>query len=248
MPNERLRAALLERGLTIATLAESIDVDPKTVERWITKDRTPYRRHRYAVASRLGLDESYLWPEALSEEQVAAASGSEVITIYPHRWAVPRDAWGRLFATAKEEIGVLVYSGLFLAEDNGALNILADKARAGVRVRIILGDPESSQVATRGADEGIDEAMAAKIRNVIVLYRPLRAVEGVEFRLHGTTLYNSMYRADDQLFVNTHVYGIPASNAPFWHLRRVAGGDIVNTYLQSFERVWEAAKPLPPGD
>lgn len=248
MANERLRAALLERGMTIAALAESIEVDPKTVERWITKDRTPYRRHRYAVASQLGLDESYLWPEALSEEQVTAASGSEVITIYPHRWAVPRDAWGRLFSTAEEEIGVLVYSGLFLAEDNGALNILADRARAGVRVRVLLGDPDSPQVAQRGADEGIDAAMAAKIRNVIVLYRSLRAIEGVEFRLHRTVLYNSIFRADDQLFVNTHVYGVPASNAPFWHLRRVAGGDIVNTYLQSFERVWEGAKPLQPGD
>ncbi|MFC9973211.1 XRE family transcriptional regulator [Spirillospora sp. NPDC127200] len=248
MANERLRAALLERGLTIAALAEAIDVDPKTVERWITKDRTPYRRHRYAVASKLGMDETYLWPQALSEEQVTSVAASEIVTIYPHRWAVPRDAWGRLFATAKEEIGILVYSGMFLAEDSGALATLADKARAGVRVRVLLGDPESDQVAERGADEGIDEAMAAKIRNVMVLYRPLRAVEGVEFRLHSTVLYNSIYRADDQVFVNTHVYGVPASNAPFWHLRRIAGGDIVNTYLQSFEKVWEGAKPLPPGD
>lgn len=246
MPNERLRAALLERGMTIAALAETLDVDPKTVERWITQDRTPYRRHRYAVASRLGLDETYLWPEALSKEQVVSASNSEIIRIYPHRWSVPRDAWGRLFSEARDEIGVLVYSGLFLAEDNGAQRILADKARAGVRVRILLGDPDSPQVAERGADEGIDDAMAAKIRSVLVLYRPLRAIEGVEFRLHSTVLYNSIYRGDDQLFINTHVYGIPASNAPFWHLRKVPGGDIVTTYQESFERVWVGAKPLEP--
>ncbi len=35
MPNERLRAALLERGLTPAALGEEIGVDQKTVERWI---------------------------------------------------------------------------------------------------------------------------------------------------------------------------------------------------------------------
>ena len=244
MPNERLRAALLERGVTPGALAERLGVDEKTVERWITQGRTPYRRHRYAVAARLELDETYLWPDALSREQVASASESEIVTIYPHRWAVPRDAWGRLFATAEREIGVLVYSGLFLAEDSGVVQRFADKARAGVRVRILLGDPDSGQVTDRGADEGIDEAMAAKVRNVLVLYRPLYDVEGVEIRLHRTVLYNSIYRADDQLLVNTHVYGVAASNAPVLHLRKVAGGDMVHTYLDSFERVWDAAAPL----
>src|SRR5918992_4877988 len=245
MPNERLRAALLERGMTIAALAEVIDVDQKTVERWITKGRTPYRRHRYAVASHLGLDETYLWPDALPDDQVTSASGSEIVTIYPHRWSVPRDAWGHLFAKAEREIGVLVYAGLFLSEDTGVQRTFAEKARAGVRVRILLGDPASPQVSERGADEGIDDAMAAKIRNALAMYRPLSGVENIEFRLHCTVLYNSIYRADDQLLVNTHIYGVPASHAPVWHLRKVAGGDIVNTYLESFERVWDGAIPLP---
>lgn len=187
---------------------------PKTVERWITKNRTPYRRHRYAVASHLGVDETYLWPDALSNEQVTAASTSELVTLYPHRTSVPRDAWGRLFASAEREIGVLVYSGLFLSEDGGIQRIFADKAKAGVRVRILLGDPDSPQVAERGSDEGVDEAMAAKIRNALVLYKNLRKQDGVEFRLHRTVLYNSIYRADDQLLVNTHVYGVTAAHAP----------------------------------
>lgn len=112
-------------------------------------------------------------------------------------------------------------------------------------MRILLGDPDSPQVAERGTDEGVDEAMAAKIRNVFVLYRSLYGLEGVEFRLHRTVLYNSIYRADSQLLVNTHVYGVTAAHAPVLHLRRVAGGDIVTTYLESFERVWDTATPLP---
>ncbi len=244
MANERLRAALLERGTSVAELAAAVQVDPKTVERWITRGRMPYRKHRYAVASFLGVDESYLWPDALSPEQVASASHSEIVTVYPHRWAVPRDAWGRLFAEATREIGVLVYSGLFLAEDAGMVRLFADKARAGARVRILLGDPDSPQVAQRGEDEGIDEGMAAKIRSVFVLYRPVRELDGVEIRLHRTVLYNSIYRGDDQLLVNTHIYGTPAANAPVLHLRRVPGADMVSTYLDSFERVWDEATPL----
>jgi transcriptional regulator with XRE-family HTH domain len=244
MPNERLRAALLERGLTPTALGEEIGVDQKTVERWMS-GRTPYRRHRYAVASRLQLDEAYLWPGALSREQVAAASDSEVLAIYGHRSDVPRDTWERLFASAEREIGVLVYAGLFLAEDAAAKKVLAERARAGVRVRMLLGDPESEPVAERGADEGVDDAMAAKIRNALVLYRALRGTEGVEFRFHRTILYNSIFVADDQLLVNTHVYGLTAALAPVWHLRKVAGGEIAKTYLDSFERVWDTAVPLP---
>jgi len=245
MPNERLRAALLERGMTPATLADAIKVDPKTVERWITIGRQPYRKHRYAVAALLGVDESFLWPEALSPAQVAAASESEILAVYPHRWAVPRDAWRRLFESADREIGVLVYSGLFLADDAGMLRLFVRKASSGTRVRILLGDPDSPDVQERGTDEGIDEAMAARIRNAIVLYRPLKATEGIGIRLHGTPLYNSIYRADEQLLVNTHIYGTPAANAPVLHLRKVAGGDMVTTYLESFDRVWNAAAPLP---
>ncbi|MFZ0044715.1 MAG: helix-turn-helix transcriptional regulator, partial [Streptosporangiaceae bacterium] len=124
MPNERLRATLLERGLTPMALGDELGVDHKTVERWIS-GRLPYRRHRYAVASRLGVDEAYLWPGALSREQVAAASDSEVLAIYPHRSDVPHDAWAQLFKTAEHDIGVLVYSGLFLAEDSAAKKVLA---------------------------------------------------------------------------------------------------------------------------
>lgn len=243
MANERLRTALLQRGVTPTELANAAGVDPKTVERWIS-GRIPYRRHRYLVATHLGADETYLWPDALAPTQAADASESEILTVYPHRWAVPRDAWGHLFDSAEHEIGILVYAGLFLADDTGMRELLAGKAAEGVSLRVLLGDPDGPEIGARGADEGINEAMAAKIHNVLVLYQPLRGIDGVQFRLHSTVLYNSIYRADDELLVNPHVYGAPASQAPVMHLRRVAGGSMVRTYLDSFERVWSHARPL----
>jgi transcriptional regulator with XRE-family HTH domain len=243
MANERLRAALLQRGVTPSDLADAVGVDPKTIERWIA-GRVPYRRHRYQVSSRLGVDEAYLWPGALAAEQVASASESEILFLYPHRWAVPRDVWGRLFDSAEEDIAILVYSGFFIADDPGLLALFRAKAAQGVHVRILLGDPASPEVAERGVHEGIDDALASKIRNVMVLYRPLRNVEGVEIRQHSTLLYNSIYRADGELLVNSHVYGAPASQAPVMHLRQVAGGTMVATYLESFERVWSESRPL----
>src|SRR5215471_20597326 len=137
MPNERLRALLLERGETPDKLAEAVQVDPKTVERWVTKGRIPYRAHRYAVAAFFGVDESYIWPDALGRDQVTAVSESEIVAVYPHRSEVPRDVWEHLFAQAEREIGVLVYSGLFLSEDARAQRIIKAKAGSGVRVRIL---------------------------------------------------------------------------------------------------------------
>ncbi|GAA4618444.1 hypothetical protein GCM10023195_82910 [Actinoallomurus liliacearum] len=86
--------------------------------------------------------------------------------------------------------------------------------------------------------------MAAKIRNSIVLYQPLRDIDGVEIRLHRTVLYASLYRADDDLLVNPHAFGITASNAPVLHIRHVEHDDVASIYVDSFERVWRSAQPL----
>jgi hypothetical protein len=66
-------------------------------------------------------------------------------------------------------------------------------------------------------------------------------VPGVEIRTHGTTLYNSLYRADEQMLVNAHVWGMNAYGAPVWHLRRVSDGGMFDTYSRSFEAAWATA-------
>lgn len=246
MSNERLRAVLLEQGMTPEDLSKKIGVDKKTVERWVNEEgRKPYRRHMYKIAAAVGVDENYLWPGALSRKQVAEASASEVVAVYSHRAEVPRSVWERLFIEAEQEIGILAYAGLFLADDTAIQKLLADKAKAGVRIRILLGDPDSPEVARRGREEGVEPAMAAEVRRALLDYRQLRRMDGVELRLHRTTLYNSIYRADGQLLVNTHIYGIRAPQAPVWHLRKVAGAEIVSMYLDSFDQVWETATPAP---
>jgi transcriptional regulator with XRE-family HTH domain len=244
VPNERLRAAIVEQGLTHHALADELGVNVKSVERWVAGDIVPFPRNRHRLATRLGRDESYLWPDTLTRDRAAALAESELVRVYPHRADVPADDWRQLFEAGDVEIGILVYAGLFLAEDSGLQRILRKKAKAGARVRILLGDPDDARVAERGEEEGIGDAIAAKIRNVQVLYRSLMAAPGIEFRLHRTVLYNSIYRADDRLFVNTHIYGLPAAQAPLWHLRKIPGGELAGHYLESFERVWDDATPM----
>ncbi|MGW6263053.1 hypothetical protein [Streptomyces sp. NPDC055085] len=112
------------------------------------------------------------------------------------------------------------------------------KAASGVRARILLGDPDSPEIARRGEEEEIGEGVAYKVREVMKLYRPLYGMDGIDFRLHRSTLHNSLYRADDEWLVNTQVYGVSAPYTPVLHLRKVAGAQLASTYAQSFEKVW----------
>jgi transcriptional regulator with XRE-family HTH domain len=240
--NEPLRRALLRARLREDDVAARLGVDPKTVRRWLN-GRVPYGNNRTALANLVGADEAELWPDA-GGPLTARTRPEELGAVYPHRWSVPREVWTRFFESAECEIGILAHSALFLAEDAGILGILSDKGRVGIAVKIALGDPDSLQAIERGKEESIGDATPARIRNALRLYRPLLAVENVEIRLHRSVLYNSIYRADGQLFVNQHAYGIPDAQAPVFCFHESERGDMIAAYIVSFESVWAAAEPI----
>lgn len=238
--NQPLRNAMMAAGLQQLDLASRLAVDPKTVERWVA-GRVPHPANRSAIAELLNCSEHELWPQS-STPGGLGRRGEEVRRVYPHRWAVPREVWVRHFERAEQEISILVYSGLFLVEDAGMVALLGDKALSGVRVRILLGNPDAAQVIQRGNDEGVGDSVANRIRNALALLRPLAGIEGAQLKLHRAILYNSLFRSDDELLVNSHIYGIAAPSAPVLHLWRTEDGSMVQTYLESFERVWDSAR------
>ena len=240
--NELLRRVMLQASLREDDLAARLGVDPKTVRRWLN-GRVPYPHNRAAIADLLGVGEADLWPGA-GGTLTARVRPDELGAVYPHRRAIPREVWTRFFASAEREIGILAYSALFLAEDTGILRIFADKGRAGVIIRIALEDPDGRCAAERGNQEGIGDATLANIRSALSLYRSVAEPDNVEIRLHQTVLYNSIYRADDQLLINQHAYGTPAAQAPVFCLRDTDGGEMATLYSDSFERVWAYAAPF----
>jgi hypothetical protein len=234
--------------MTVQDLAEEIGVIPKTVERWITQGKVPYRRHQYATAAALKVDVTTIWEDGRTIESAADLSKAEITTVYPHRHTVPPGLWRELYGRAERNLDVLVYSGLFLSEDPLFHDLVKAKVGAGAQVRIMLGDPECAAVRQRGIDEG-HQIMDGKIRNALLHYRALmRSHPDIGFRLHDSTLYNSIYRADDEMLVNPHVYGIGAFMAPVLHLRRLPGGGMFDTYANSIEHTWENARPITDQD
>jgi transcriptional regulator with XRE-family HTH domain len=248
--NDRLRSVMLQRGYTPGKLARACDVNTKTVERWISFGRVPHRETRWTVAHELDIDEVYLWPELLEErsaEEREESIQSELVRVYPDRSSVPRDTWLQLLGSATQHIDVLVYAGTFLANVNPRIaEMLAERASAGVKVRLCWADPDSHAVDIRDREEGLRGTLAHKIRASLTYYRSLVGVPGCEVRLHGTTVYASLFRYDDTMLANPHMWGSPASANPLVHLRRIEGSTWFDGYRRSFDAVWETALPWDP--
>nr|WP_246422536.1 XRE family transcriptional regulator [Nocardiopsis mwathae] len=238
-----MRKALAASQLTETDVAAHLGVDPKTVRRWLSGQR-PYPRHRWALSELLKASEGELWPDGNPAPQPQGRSIGKGCHVYPHRWEVPEEVWRDLFESADREIGILVYCGLFLADNTGILRIFERKAKSGVNVRILLGDPDSPQVEQRGEEEGIGDALRGKVQNALVLYRPLVEVDGLEVRLHGSVLYNSIYLTEKHLLANHHIHGVSASRSPVLRISRTLLPDMAETYIQSFERIWYEARPF----
>jgi len=91
-------------------------------------------------------------------------------------------------------------------------------------IRILLGDPDCP-LALRGQEEDNGDAIAAKIRNLLLAYYwPCAKHPRIRIRLHRITLYNSIFWFDDDTLVNTRAYGVPAHFAAVLHLRHLSFG------------------------
>lgn len=196
------------------------------------------------AAEILGEDVHALWP-ALRQSRTARAVSPELVALYDHRADVPASTFINVFAAAREHIDVLVYAAVFLHEAYPRLNaLLTERAEAGCAIRITVGDAASPNVQQRGKEEKFGHGIESRCRLALMHYLPLLATPGIELRTHSTTLYNSVFRADSEMLVNAHVWGVNAYGAPVWHLRRTLDGGLFDTYTDSFNAVWTSARPV----
>jgi lambda repressor-like predicted transcriptional regulator len=239
--NGRLAAALTEAGYSTSRLAGVVDVDAKTVERWVTQGRVPHPRHRAAVAKITGVDPAMLWPDTTAVPTGAAPQ----ITVYPSRRAVPAAVWRALVAGTQHSFDLHAFAATFLPDQMDLAAELLTLADRDVTIRLLLGDPAGGAVAQRSEEEG-GSGLAGRVSLVLSYLRPALAHPRVQVRLHDSTLYASLYRFDDDLLVNTHVWGSPAAANPILHLHAERDAAVAGVYQGGFERVWETATPYLP--
>lgn len=239
MSNERLRSAITQAGHDYQSFSQVIGVDPKTVERWVSKDRLPHRTHRLKSAATLGQNDAYLWPTTYADRAAQSASRAELVEFYPNRGSVPLSVWTSLIDGARESIDILAFAGSFLHDGIPDFDQrLINRARAGVKIRLLFGDPDSEAVRLRGEEEGIGDLLAARCRLTWNYCQSLLGQRGIEMRQHGSTLYSSLFRFDDAMLVNCHTFGAPASQSPVLYVHRVVGGRTFSNQIAAIEMVW----------
>jgi transcriptional regulator with XRE-family HTH domain len=237
--NETLCRALIRARLSEEDLAAELQVDPKTVRRWL-EGRLPYPRHRWALATLLDTDEAELWPQLRARRSLP----SEIRAVYPRLDRVPHEVWLSLFGPARHDIGILAFSGLSHAGDSEVMTLVAARARLGAKVRVCLVELDASDGSEPGAGQG-GSTQLEQIRSALAADPPLPRGGGVLIRLRRGALYQSIYRADSQLLVAQHAYGAAPGRAPVLYLQSTDDGDLAAAYLESFERAWAEAWPVP---
>ncbi|QGN34503.1 hypothetical protein [Microlunatus sp. Gsoil 973] len=224
---------MLEAEVTPARLAQLVEVDSKTVQRWLTENRIPYPITRHRVARALGHEETYLWPGLLADGLggVPEAIGG----IWPTRTSISSETWHSLFDRAKRQIDILIYAGAFLVETIDLADVLRFKSECGAVIRLLVGDADCAAVKSRAEELGL--AWLPERCRTTETYLARDLGPNVCVRTHSTTLYASEFRFDDTLLINTHAYGVWASESPVLRLD-CAESPLFQFYADAFDRVW----------
>ncbi|MCX3060404.1 hypothetical protein [Streptomyces beihaiensis] len=227
--NERLRGAMIAANVTCEALAAHVGIDAKSAERWLALGRTPHARHAHAAAKLLHADPYHLWPAMAERRRSVVAPQAEVVASYTTRSTVPMELWRQVLDSASATLDLAVANLVFLAHVAGDLPaLLAEKADAGVRVRIVIPETLTGRAAQ------IADALA------VLADRP-----GIQLATHSG-LVADVLRADDDLLVSTPVDGMVPSLAPVLHLRRLGPAPLTGCYMASLDHLVMSAEPYMP--
>jgi len=230
VPNAALDAAMKERGFTVDKLARAADVDAKTV--WRLKHGetvAPQQANAEALAEALRTTPQALWPDRFAPP-APRSPDSRSVTMWDERADIPKTVWNNHFASAHHQIDVLVYGGTFLFDSVPRfLTTLRTAIAAGVR--------------QRGDEEQIGHSLASRCELTLTHLLPLRDATGQHVRVHDTPLYASLFRVDDTMIANHHIYGSPASENPTFLFHRPEAPHLFDGYITSFDTIWDHAKP-----
>ena len=122
------------------------------------------------------------------------------------------------------------------------VDIIRWKSGSGVQVRMHVGDPDSPAVQTRAQEERVNW-LPERCRTMARYLAGVADVSGATVRVHGTTLYASIFRFDELILVNQHAYGSWACHSPVFEVVRSAGTHLFDHYSSAYERVWAISQP-----
>lgn len=222
MANETLKNRLTDAGLTPEEFADVIQVDPKTVGRWLAGTTTPYPRHRARISRALGLTEHELWPDEIpaptaenGHRESNSVGGNEITGAWayttdehaPNPGAIIENTGGAI-EILDNGIGVEITSALVAA--------LVEQANNGRQVRLLTCAP------TRRL-------------------QPLIGHQHVELRVIHGTVGHSLILVGDIMLLTFNLTGEANQPPLVLKLTLIAGGGIFERLVDNLDAFWDDA-------
>lgn len=221
MANDSLKAALHHAGLTPEQFADIVGVDPKTVQRWVA-GRTPFARHRAAIARALDSSEHALWPDstppapgALSPDPAPAAG--EVIGSWAYD--TDHDAPDPAAFISQTTGPVAIYDDGWYSvlEAPGLTDAVLQAAGAGREIRLLSHRP------TRAL-------------------RPLIAQDAITIKVTWDETRLAVIHAQDTMLLTLRLEAEADQPPPLLHLRRHTTNGLFDRLARHLGMLWDHAE------
>jgi transcriptional regulator with XRE-family HTH domain len=266
---ELLKTAMNDAGVDVDELADRIQVDVRTVRRWVNGG-IPYARHQTRIARALNTTARELWPEA--HPDLADADGSDgdaggvgvdafgafgsgdVVAVYYGRDDPRLPDAHDLLTNAQTRIDLLDITLADVITGPDVVARLAGKGAAGCEVRILISDPDSAHLMT-GALEVHPELLITHrpelswaAERMIGCLQPLLGLEHVDVRTYVAERVNSIVRVDDEMLVTLALWGTPVDIQPVLHLRQCDRNGVFDRFAYQYDLIWTQAATSPTAD
>jgi transcriptional regulator with XRE-family HTH domain len=253
----QVRISAYERGQyeVPSNIAEAIAVEfdmpvievRRNLGLWVPSDSDLNRLQHYAD------------PEALADEALLGElirryqkrSDREVLDVWPRRSEVPRELWDRLILGARSDIFLAGYTNYFFwTERPNFSDVLRRKAQEGVRVRILVGDPDGEVTRRRELVENAPLTIRTRIGITLDELAKLGQVPGLEVKISEVNaeahVSRSIFQFDREVLVCEHIAERLGHGSLTYHLRRMATDGPFDQYVAHADHLWRGARDWKP--
>lgn len=253
----QVRVSAYERGQyevpnsVAENIAAAFDLPLLEVRRqlglWVPGDADLHQLQQHADPARL--PDQTLIAELIQRYQ--KRSDREILDVFTRRSNVPRELWDQLIAGAKSEITLGGYTNYFFwTERPNFSETLRQKAEAGVRIRILLGNPDGEVTRRREQIENAPLTLGTRIRITLDELAKLGPVPGIEVRYSETNaeahVSRSIFRFDREALVCEHIADRLGHGSLTFHLRRLQDDGPFDQYAAHLEHLWDGGTATHP--
>jgi Domain of unknown function (DUF5919) len=209
-------------------------VRPEAVEYWEDGDAPP---GEVLLASAAAVGGALEFP-------AAEGPGGAEVRPYAGRGLITRDQWNDIISGTSRHLWLYGMAEQGYANDDAVPAILAEAARDGCGVRVLLLDPDCPAAAEADADEGSPPGtLPARIRASLARFTAMRsACPAIEVRLYGTYPTVSIVRGDGSMLVTPYLRYVLGSNSPTFALTAESAPGLFGQWERHFESMWNNSR------